>query len=500
MAVPLNEYIYKKPKASLSNEAFFFMKIIYSLYSVFLVGIILFPVINGSLYDSKRIYQLSVLVIIVISYSYYSIRYDIKSIVVVKPKYLYLAAVILLFGLISAFINSSTSFSLFEIIFKLSLLLLALLLIPVNNESLKILQILIFTSATLFAILYTVLFIPNYIQSLVDDQVPLWPEKFVNYTLNNGDNVRVYFQEKDVLYFLNRRFFNHVQTYTFPILLGTFVIAEIKQKVWFKNILLFLISFWWMLLFASGGRGTIFGFSLGFILLFIFFKRDVRHYIRVLLKSIFFGFTLYFILFLFLPEESNNQSLIRSSSSGRYQIWVYAFQLWLDNPILGIGPYGFSKINDIVDIATTHNVILTLMTEWGVIVTIISIFFIWSLLKTSRYNYNKYNDSTFKQVQYLSICWSLYSGLFHALVSGIYETPLGQMWGVVLISWIMGINQTHSSLDNYNFKIDKKYVSLIIILMLTIILCFLIFKLEFPSDLGKPINFPRFWEQGKFHS
>jgi hypothetical protein len=114
----------------------------------------------------------------------------------------------------------------------------------------------IFLTAVIYTGLYIIIFFGNYIISFIDPMVLLWPNKYDFSIIYDG----VEYHGKEILYFVNIRFFNHTQTWTLPVLIG--LLTFLQKKNWDKSIraiLFFLISFWWMLLIASTGRGAMFG-------------------------------------------------------------------------------------------------------------------------------------------------------------------------------------------------------------------------------------------------
>lgn len=270
--------------------------------------------------------------------------------------------------------------------------------------------------------------------------------------------------------FGNYRFFNHIQTVSLP-LLGLLVLrsrqggtASSRQIVaWYG-----LLSLWWMLLFASGGRGTFFGL-LGGILMVLFWRyRQALPWFFIMLRSGIAGLVTYVIFFLVIPVLMNLQSSrflngvlkrsIDNSGSSRSALWQRAGEMIIANPLLGAGPLHFAHYGqDINNGSHPHNWALQVAAEWGIpaLFCISGVFFIGfkRLLRTAYVISLDDQKNQSVLTVWLAIGVAI---LVDGLVSGLIVMPSSQLWIVLYIGlawgWTENILKSEGAKE---FKISK---------------------------------------------
>lgn len=366
-------------------------------------------------------------------------------------------------------------------------------MIPSTKKDHYRLGFFIYKAALIFAFIYVSVFLYNYILSLSAPDVPLWPSRFVSKTLNNGQVLRIYYEDNDVLHFLNRRFFNHIQTWITPLLTSLLVIQ--KESLKKRNALFLLLSFWWMLIFASGARGTGVALISALLFLLLFFKSKLSQLFNYTLKSMIIGYLLYKILYFINPKNSGIgiKDFFRTGDSGRYEIWEWGFNAWIQNPIFGIGPMHVANSNNRIDHAGLHNFYLQFLTEWGVLAFILLcvlliIFLLFITKKIMRSCINKRNT-----IVYFGFYWSIIAALIHGFVSGIFTTPISQIWGILILTWFMGFTVN----EGKTYSIRRSMLSVLYILLVTILVAILL-SIQFLDSTNMSTLYPRFWGQGKF--
>lgn len=460
-------------------------------------------------YDSKRILQLLVLLTIGILLLIPILKslskgHSLNSLKFPESK-LILASVILLFvaGLISVILASNFRNALLEFSFFFILFSLVLILAPTNLRQHYFFGKVISATALIFSALYVVIFLGNYISSFYNPMIAVWPERY-DFTITIDDVVLV---GKEVLFFDNVRFFNQIQTWTLPIIVGFIAYFKtLKKNITFEFLLVLLASFWWMLLFATGGRGTILGTLLSLIILLFIFKREAYQLLKNGVVTFFVGGLFYTIFFKVIASDVKTTSLARNFSSGskRLELWGNALKTWLDTPFFGVGPMHNAKMSSAgPDYAHVHNFYLQILSEWGSIaffaLVVLIVMFLYSIFK----NYSKANRSASNKIIFITFTWALTAGLIHAFVSGVMMTPMSQMWAVMLLAWFLGFS--NRILMNKQF-LQIKYIHGLYIIFLVTILWLVsddIFNLqeiyrEYLMKYPNSILYPRFWGQGLF--
>ncbi|PWN07612.1 O-antigen ligase family protein [Rhodohalobacter mucosus] len=483
-------------------EGFFMSKFYYAILSLYLILAPYLRLPGLRFHDSQRILQLVVFGLITLGllYQWYvpgrgkskiSLNLSYNS-----PSFLFLSGIFIA-GFVSVVLSEFFKYALLEYAFTFWIILLFILLSPTNQRNLYRLGISIFVTATLFSSLYIIIFIGNYITSYMDPMVILWPDK-ITYSITFGETTLT---GKDVLYFSNKRFFNHTQSWTFPILFSIIIFFKNKLKGWLKVevITLFLLaSIWWVLVFASGGRGTLVAiFASGVMVIFIF-KNEAIEFFKVTILTFLTGLAGYLILFIYLPS-TREAPLLRFTDSNRLDLWQKGLEMWVDNPVFGVGPMHYSVMGNTPGAAHPHNYLIQFLAEWGIIsfifLTGIMILFAQSSLKIR--NSNRYLQS--RSIVVIGMYGSLFAALLHSLVSGVMHTPLSQVWFILITAWVLAWNKKQQKV-RYN-----KYLLCLLLLAFFVTILILTVPIidelsagyfEYIQSFPESRLWPRFWDQG----
>lgn len=483
-------------------------RIILVLLSVFLVLTAYTQLPDLMQYDSKRILQIFILIVagilVLVSIIKAYLNKDVKSpttyFEVSKPPVVAMA-ILFLAGLISVFLSTNIQFALLEFTFLFLLLSLAFSIAPRTRNNHYFLGRLILGTALIYSLTYIIIFFGNYISSFLNPMITLWPEKY-NFIINvDGKEL----MGKEVLYFDHKRFFNHTQTWTLPLLVGLTAFYTCKEQKKLQTILLtVLASFWWMLIFASGGRGSMLSLVLSIGILTMIWGRDLIPFLKFGSISLVFGALHYLIFFKWIPSSNATSPLLRSSDSGRLDMWQGALESWLQTPLFGIGPMHYSKLESAPFFAHPHNFYIQFVTEWGLFAFIALAFLIGFLVKYIVDNYPDKNQKFQSRFLYISVSWSLSAALIHAFFSGVFHTPMSQLWFVLLISWLLGFNRKKSSVTQFNtFQRYASFIYVVLILIVSLIVYDDVLTIyqgyeEYISNYPESKFYPRFWGQGLF--
>ena len=120
-----------------------------------------------------------------------------------------------------------------------------------------------------------------------------------------------------------------------------------------------------MLLFTSGGRGTVFGFLIASLAVAVLFRKDAVRWLGLQVSAAAVGGILYGVLYYATAARS---LLHRSptSDSGRFEYWGFALEQIQSAPVLGVGPMHYAVYPESMG-GHPHNAVLQFAAEWGLI-------------------------------------------------------------------------------------------------------------------------------------
>lgn len=326
----------------------------------------------------------------------------------------------------------------------------------------------------------------------------------------------LYVFDADVLFngFSNPRFLNQFQMLLMPML------AYLSLTHW-KNIgryqrplaVLFLsiLIVHWCIAFTLGGRGLWLGLAVSHLAMLLFFPRFWR-LLAIQAAAAVIGFVLFYSLFVFIPNllelDPTLRDSLRVGLSKRDVIWQQAWSLFLQNPVLGVGPMHFSAYPNGVA-AHPHQVVLQWLAEWGLIATLlatsIASWGMWHGLqylraKSAISNSAKAVAQANAQPLDAALWISIAGALVLAQVDGVFVMPYTETWLAILIGIALGRWSTHPQPMSFTQHLTVRLLALPVILVFGYVLLY-----EAPSladDIQTHIETyhtgyaPRFWSQG----
>lgn len=321
--------------------------------------------------------------------------------------------------------------------------------------------------------------------------------------------------------FSNYRFFNHVQTTTLPllVLLCTVPAGHARMRwPW-----LALTAYWWMALFATGGRGTLVGVTAGFAAVTVLKWRSATPFLKLVGGSAAAGLAAYFILLVLIPKyagvtEINTFSYLaqRTASdptSARLPLWGDAFHMMIEHPWLGVGPMHFAhRIHDPYSAAHPHDWVMQIGSEWGIPALLCLCFAIAragkALLDAGR------RIAPGDQVNQAIHAGLLAAGiaiLVDGLVSGVFVMPQSRLAIVLYLGCAIGWYKTmspHAGSKGATPRWDTTAASSLVVAAL-VALAIAVYPDILARATGQPlgpsqaalnavVHWPRLWEAGFF--
>lgn len=461
-----------------------------------------FSISNLSFFNEKRIVQSAILIISSLFFFYLIYNYQISNF----PIYVWIISFfVIVLWILSSFLSPLPSWAFLQtgwylLIFQL--LFLFTFLHQKNKEKFinLFLIALIATSAIYLTRIYA-----DYITGFFNENWTTWPNQNRIEYRRNG----VLLNPNAYLGFNHVRFFNHIQTWTLPLLVFAYQYFRDKLIPGLRFLLLFFISSWWMLVFAADARGTTLASLISLIFVVSLFRKQSLEFTKTYLTTAFTGLTFYFVLFL-LPKSDAQEILTRFGSSGRIDVWFFTLDLIWQNPLLGLGPMHFSYMGINPPWSTPHNFILQSAVEWGIPATILFI----TLIATGFYKFinqslesNKREDNTFINTR-IALTASFSAALVHSMFSGIFNSQISQLLLAVIGGWVVGEYYLELGKQMFVSRVNKSVFLVLILLALGFNSLFVGYRVVtdlpdlsqrseyFFARYNKFKFYPRFWHQG----
>lgn len=242
--------------------------------------------------------------------------------------------------------------------------------------------------------------------------------------------------------FVHIRHFNQFQTWTLPLVaLPALLFADRGRLVRWSYTVLAMV--WWMLLFGSGGRGTIVAFVGAMVVVGLLFSRRALPWLRVQGLAAGGGALLYVLFFKILANT--NASLTERSltdDSYRFQLWETAWEMIRAHPLFGAGPMHYAHGASVFT-AHPHNAVLQWASEWGTPAALLAVGLIlwglgYSLLRLRRDAAHAETASSGVHVR-IAVAATVLAATAHALVSGIIVMPMSQVMLALVVGWCWGL-------------------------------------------------------------
>jgi hypothetical protein len=283
--------------------------------------------------------------------------------------------------------------------------------------------------------------------------------------------------------YVNVRFFNQLQVMIIPMLFLPFLKQNLTK---FRSVSFIVITLHWMVLLQTEARGGMLSLILAATLLSCFLcKENRRIFIYSLLQTMLVGICLWIIFIIIIPywlmDSANFQ--IRTSSSGRIDLWLYVLTSIPDSLWLGFGPMSFAWAEGKpLPHAHPHNAVMQILYEYGVIV-----FFISTLWVVSRVHKTVIMLKQVQNTSLIPIMYAVLSGLIYSLFSGVAVMPFTQMMFVFLLT----LEEKHGTRKVYQVALSTRAV---LFLFVTLISCLLLHTYKH-AELNTAL-FPRVWVNG----
>jgi hypothetical protein len=287
--------------------------------------------------------------------------------------------------------------------------------------------------------------------------------------------------------FDNIRFFNQLQIFSLICSLAAIRLSFFKKLAYYNifSQLLFL--------FLTGGRGA----TLSWLVMIsvIYISRETRSLAIFAIKLTIIAFLSYLLVNYMLTLNSGGAYLIRFSSSYRYEMWLEALsQLSWQNIFYGYGGGNYYLHTTLTGMMHPHNLVLQLLSEWGLIFTIgfFGLVFIaiknnLPLLFSKEPNY------------YAFILVGFIGALVNAQFDGTFHNPVGQLLSFTFLGLLLNNSAYSVSSPQSYWTISLSLPTriflastLLLIVFIYLWLCWLYFQ-QMQSNPSPSYAGPYFW-------
>ncbi|MEZ9369577.1 O-antigen ligase family protein [Shewanella sp. 10N.286.51.B2] len=283
--------------------------------------------------------------------------------------------------------------------------------------------------------------------------------------------------------YVNVRFFNQLQVMVIPLLFLPYFCQNLAK---YKHFSFIVLSLHWLVLLQTQARGGMLSLILASSLIAFFLSQHTRQqFISIVLKTIMAGVVLWLVFIIAIPhwlmESANFQ--IRTTSSGRVDLWLYILTRIPENLWLGFGPMSFTWAEaKPLPHAHPHNLIMQILYEYGGISCVA--FTTWCANRL----YSRLDSIQQQTIPEITpIVFAVSSGLIYSLFSGVAVMPFSQITLVFLVA----ILTTFDSGRHYQLELPVKTLLFLFVAAISYLL-FLTYKNE---ELLSAL-FPRIWVNG----
>ena len=485
----------------LIKKRFWWLPLLFSLLAIVITAN--FSIFEFNFFDQKKIVQSAVLLITSLFFLTFLFRYKMSGLK--DPIWWSFGIFFLILLIISSVLAPLPEWAFLQVGWYLLLGQLLFLNAYLYSENKDRYVHLVLWAVIALCVLYCLRVYTDHLTSLLNENWSTWPHQSNVLMKYHGEilNPNAY------LGFLNIRFFNHIQTWSLPILVLGYCYFRDRMIPGLRYLLLFFISSWWMLVFAADARGTMVASFVSLLFVGVLFKKKSLRFVKPYLMTAGAGLILYVILFLLLTPDAK-EILTRFTGGSRWEAWQFSFQKIMEYPWLGLGPMHFSYEGFAPPLSTPHNLILQSATEWGIPAVLIAIgLSIWALYAFIRQSARLAKEKEYQiTITRIALIASISAALVHSTVSGIFNSQLSQLLFTIIGGWMLGDYFLRSERVLFVPRTKKTVALGVLLLLLFVNSAFVGYKVfsEVPHLEERKAKFfrryqtlklfPRFWSQG----
>ncbi|NND45837.1 MAG: O-antigen ligase family protein [Xanthomonadales bacterium] len=320
-----------------------------------------------------------------------------------------------------------------------------------------------------------------------------------------------YNYRESLIYFLHPRMFNHLQTWTLPLLpLLPLVFGNTRR---WRLLCIALIAFQWFIILVTGARGSTVSLVTAMVFMAFFIRRDRGAWLRPQALGAGVGILLFTAVYLLLNQsvDGSNKYIEESvgrpimHTSGRLDLWEHAIDSVREDPLLGSAPMHYACEVRHYIAASPHNFPLQILGEWGLpAFALLALLFLWLARGWIGWLRSGPEPPGGKS-RLRDVCLSISctAAIIHMGASGLMIAPASQVAGVLVVGWTLALATGGRYRQPEPRALSGGMCLLTVALVCaTALLAFawrehqsMEFRTAYAADYG-PIT-PRFWQDGK---
>ncbi|MDX1459884.1 MAG: O-antigen ligase family protein [Xanthomonadales bacterium] len=320
----------------------------------------------------------------------------------------------------------------------------------------------------------------------------------------------VYSFEHMLVRFAHPRFYNHLQSWTLPLLAAIpFVLTGLRGARW---IAIGLLGLQWCLLVISGGRGSTLALLVGLIAVSLLWRGPKKDWILTHVLGLVAGITLYMLIAWVqagtgsdsgaFTEHSVGRSL--SHSTGRTHMWQLAIEEARRDPWLGAGAMRYDCDSRGQRPAHPHSFPMRILSEWGVPALLFAIVATaWLFIQLLRSLALPKSGPSGASPLLAGVAAGLIAAAVHACLSGVLTMPASQIAGILMCGWALGLTQRDES-NSGDQTGSGTGITVTAIAGLAICTALAIFNMKELNEYGHRTAYlvsqgppqPRYWQHG----
>jgi len=311
-----------------------------------------------------------------------------------------------------------------------------------------------------------------------------------------------------LVHFAHPRFYNHLQTWTIPVLAALPWIFPAKR--WIKTVCIALLGLQWFLVIVLAARGTVVSLLAAMVFIALWLPALRRFWLKYQLAGLVTGIVIYSGMLLLnhwlIPPSGSGEFFAYSvgrplvNTSGRSMLWRLSIEDAISEPLLGTGPTRYACNSDRLLPAHPHSFPLRIMGEWGipafllllVVVITLGLGFVRQL---------KYHDRAAQTDPPLRavLATSVLAGAMHAGLSGVLIMPASQVAMILAGGWALSVVGTPQPVRQ---PAAGRYLLLTGMLLALAQLVFALREIpQLPERTAYSANYgpmmPSFWQDGR---
>jgi len=260
--------------------------------------------------------------------------------------------------------------------------------------------------------------------------------------------------QQALMHFAHPRFFNHLQTWSIPVLAALPLMFARRRGI--KSVCIFLLGLQWFLVILNAARGTTVALLTAMVIIAFWLPAQRRFWLRYQFAGLLTALVIYAIVLslnnLLVPQSgsfySNSIGRPMAHTSGRTVFWRESLKDAFNHPVLGTGPTRYACEAKRSLPAHPHSFPLRIIGEWGFIAFILMLILASrtgaSLLK--KLKTKSATSQTGPPLQAM-LATSLIAGVIHACLSGVLIMPASQIAMILIAGWTLSLTGTSTTVD-----------------------------------------------------